>query len=187
MYLVRNEYLNKMVDHFYRKSISDTLSKIIHFENYLQNLIEPLDDKIIEDMKETRSFLLTDIFEKIDINIENEDLNSIYYFVTGLFDASNMKEEVALFESIINNKKIIKSIITKPFHDLDLISFNNDEEHEKLLNRRKNFATIIDMISFFLKNIKKLKLEIPTNTSESKVTIKHTRISDELFETSITK
>ena len=45
MYLVRNEYLNKMVDHFYRKSISDTLGKIIHFENYLQNLIEPLEEK----------------------------------------------------------------------------------------------------------------------------------------------
>ena len=181
MYLVRNEYLNKMVDHFYRKSISDTLSKIIHFENYLQNLIEPLDEKTIEDMKDTRSYLLTDIFEKIDIDMENEDLNSIYYFITGLFDASNMKEEIPIFESIITNKKIIKSIITKPFHDLDLISFTNDEEHEKLLNRRKNFATLIDMILFFLKNIKKLKLEIPTNTSESKLTIKHTRISDELF------
>ena len=180
IYLERNEYLNKMVDHFYRKSISDTLSKIIHFENYFQNN-EPLDEKTLEDMKDTRSYLLTDIFEKIDINMENENLNSIYYFVTGLFDLTNLNEEKPIFEAIINNKKIIKSIITKPFHDLDLINFSNDEEHEKLLNRRLNFSTIIDMILFFLKNIKKLKLEIPTNTSDSKLTINHTKISDEIF------
>ena len=92
-----------------------------------------------------------------------------------------MLEEKPIFEEIINNKKIIKSIITKPFHDLDLVSFSNDEEQEKLLNRRKNFSTLIDMILFFLKNIKKLKIEIPTNTSESKLTIKHTKISDEIF------
>ena len=180
MYLERNEYLNKMVDHFYRKSISDTLSKIIHFENYFQNN-EPLDEKTLEDMKDTRSYLLTDIFEKIDINMENENLNSIYYFITGLFDLTNLNEEKPIFEAIINNKKIIKSIITKPFHDLDLINFSNDEEHEKLLNRRQNFSTIIDMILFFLKNIKKLKLEIPSNTSDSKLTINHTKISDEIF------
>ena len=180
MYLERNEYLNKMVEHFYRKSISDTLSKIIHFENYFQNN-EPLDEKTLEDMKDTRSYLLIDIFEKIDINMENEDLNSIYYFVTGLFDLANLNEEKPIFEAIINSKKIIKSIITKPFHDLDLINFSNDEEHEKLLNRRQNFSTIIDMILFFLKNIKKLKLEIPTNNSDSKSTINHTKISDEIF------
>ena len=180
IYLERSEYLNKMVDHFYRKSISDTLSKIIHFENYFQNN-EPLDEKTLEDMKDTRSYLLTDIFEKIDINMENEDLNSIYYFVTGLFDLTNLEEEKPIFEAIINNKKIIKSIITKPFHDLDLISFSNDEEQEKMLNRRLNFSTLIDMILFFLKNIKKLKLEIPTNTSDSKLTINHTKISDEIF------
>lgn len=81
----------------------------------------------------------------------------------------------------MDNKLFIKSIITKPFHDLDLINFSNDEEHEKLLNRRLNFSTIIDMILFFLKNIKKLKLEIPTNTSDSKLTINHTKISDEIF------
>ena len=180
MYIERSEYLNKMVDHFYRKSIADTLSKIIHFENYFQDN-ESFDEKTLEDMKDTRNYLLTDIFDKIDINMENEELNSIYYFVTGLFDLTNLVKEKSIFEAIINNKKIIKSIITKPFHGLDLISFSNDEEQEKLLNRRENFSTIIDMILFFLKNIKKLKLEIPTNTSDSKLTITHTKISDEIF------
>ena len=180
IYLERNEFLNKMVEHSYRKSISDTLSKIIHFENYIQNN-EPLDEKTKEDMIDTRKYLLTDIFDKIDVDMDNEDLNSIFFFITGLFDSTNMLEEKPIFEEIINNKKIIKSIITKPFHDLDLVSFSNDEEQEKLLNRRKNFSTLIDMILFFLKNIKKLKIEIPTNTSESKLTIKHTKISDEIF------
>jgi len=181
IYLERNEFLNKMVEHSYRKSISDTLSKILHYENYLQNQ-EPLDEKTKEDMNDTRKYLFTDIFEKIDIDMDNEDLNSIFFFITGLFDIQNLAEEKPIFEEIINNKKIIKSIITKPFHDLNLVSCSdNEEDYDKLLNRRKNFATLVEMISFFLKNIKKLKLEIPTNTSESKITIKHTRISDELF------
>ena len=87
IYLERNEYLNKMVDHFYRKSISDTLSKIIHFENYFQNN-EPLDEKTLEDMKDTRSYLLTDIFEKIDINMENENCKDEKY-IYDLFAVAN--------------------------------------------------------------------------------------------------
>ena len=37
-----------------------------------------------------------------------------------------------------------------------------------LLNRCKNFATLVDMISFLLKNIIKLKLELPSNVMELK-------------------
>ena len=177
IYLERSEFLNKMVEHCYRKSISDTLSKILHYENYIQNA-ESFDDKTKEDMSDTRKYLLSDIFEHIDIDMENENLNSIYFFITGLFDITNIQEERQIFEEIINNKKIIKSIITKPFHNLNLLT---DDDYEKLLNRRKNFSTLVDMILFFLTNSKKLKLEIPTNTSGSKLTIKHTKISDEIF------
>ena len=121
-------------------------------------------------MKDRRDIILSDIFEKINIDMYNEDLNSIYFFVTGLIDETNIKEEKPLFELIIKQRTIIKSIITKPFHNLNLVTAdsNDDEGYIKLLNRRKNFATLIDIISFFLKNIIKLKLEIPKNELDLK-------------------
>ena len=81
-----------MVTHCYRKSISDTLSKLLHFENYLQNA-PPLDEETKKDMEDTRNYLFTDIFQKIDVDMDNEDLNSIYFLITGLFDTTNINEE----------------------------------------------------------------------------------------------
>ena len=169
IYLVRSNFFDKMVTHSYRKSISDTLSKLLHYESYLQNN-ETLDKSTTEEMKDRRDIILSDIFEKINIDMDNEDLNSIYFFVTGLIDETNIKEEKPLFELIIKQRTIIKSIITKPFHNLNLVTAdsNDDEGYIKLLNRRKNFATLIDIISFFLKNIIKLKLEIPKNELDLK-------------------
>ena len=112
--------------------------------------------------------------------MDNEYLKSIYFFITGLFDPTNIKEEEPIFKEIVNNKRIMRCLITKPFHNLDLIS-ENEENFEKIVNKRKNFCVIIDIIIFFLTNIKKLKLDIPTNTSDSKFTINHTKLSEEIF------
>ena len=179
VFIERRDILDKMVTHCYRKSISDTLSKLLHFENYLQN--NPLDEETQKDMEETRNYIFQDIFDKIDINIDNEDLNSIYFLITGLFDPTNIMEEKTIFQSLIDNRHIMKSLITKPFHLLDLISFT-ENDYEKIENRRKNFSIIIDMILFFLTNIKKLKLEIPTSISDNKLTINHTKLSNEIFD-----
>ena len=179
VYTERKDVLDKMVTHCYRKSISDTLSKLLHFENYLQNA-PPLDEETKKDMEDTRNYLFTDIFQKIDIDMDNEDLNSIYFLITGLFDTTNINEEKDIFKVIIENRPIMKALITKPFFNLDLISFTPDN-YEKIANRRRNFGIIIDLILFFLTNIKKLKLEMPTSISDSKLTITHTKLSDEIF------
>ena len=112
-----------MVTHCYRKSISDTLSKLLHFENFLQN--DPLDEETKNEMVETRDYLLQDIFDKIDINMDNEYLNSIYFFITGLFDPNNINEEKDIFTEVVDNKRIMRALITKTFHDLDLINYND--------------------------------------------------------------
>ena len=178
IYTERKEVLDKMITHCYRKSISDILSKLLFFENYLQN--DPIDEETKNDMNETRNMLFTDIFTKIDIDMDNEDLASIYYFITGLFDPTNLEEEKPIFEEIVNNRRIMKALITKPFYNLDLITIT-DDNLEKMINRRKNFSIIIDIIIFFLNYIKKLKLERPTSISDSKFTINHTRLSEEIF------
>ena len=178
IYTERKEVLDKMITHCYRKSISDILSKLLFFENYLQN--DPIDEETKNDMNETRNMLFTDIFTKIDIDMDNEDLASIYYFITGLFDPTNLEEEKPIFEEIVNNRRIMKALITKPFYNLDLITIT-DDNLEKMINRRKNFSIIIDIIIFFLNYIKKLKLERPTSKSDSKFTINHTRLSEEIF------
>ena len=178
IYKERSDVLDKMVTHCYRKSISDTLSKLLHFENYLQN--ENIDEETKNDMNNTRNYLFSDIFEKINIDMDNEDLNSIYFFITGLFDPSNINEEKDIFKGIVDKKPIMKALI-KPFENLDIVNYTKDN-YEQIINRRKNFSVIIDIILFFLNNIKKLKLNIPTNTSDSKLTIEHTKLSQELFE-----
>ena len=177
IYKERSDVLDKMVTHCYRKSISDTLSKLLHFENYLQN--ENIDEETKNDMNDTRNYLFSDIFEKINIDMDNEDLNSIYFFITGLFDPSSINEEKDIFKGIVDNKRIMKALIN-PFENLDIVNYTKDN-YEQIINRRKNFSVIIDIILLFLNNIKKLKLNIPTNTSDSKLTIEHTKLSQELF------
>ena len=178
IFIERREVLDRMVTHCYRKSISDTLSKLLHFENFLQN--DPLDEETKNEMVETRNYLLQDIFDKIDINMDNEYLNSIYFFITGLFDPNNINEEKDIFTEVVDNKRIMRALITKTFHDLDLINYTEDN-YEQAINRRRNFCVIIDIILFFLINIKKLKLTLPTSTSDSKFAITHTKLSEEVF------
>ena len=113
IYTERKDVLDKMITHCYRKSISDVLSKLLIFENFLQK--DPIDEETKNDMNETRNMLFTDIFTKIDIDMDNEDLASIYYFITGLFNPTNLEEEKPIFVEIINNRRIMKALITKPF------------------------------------------------------------------------
>ena len=164
-----------MTSHFYRKSISYALSKILYFENYFSEDTVELDEETKKDMNNTRNKVLSDIFSSININMDNERLNSIYFFITELFETSTINETKKIFKNMIDNKNIIKALINKPLSNLDLITSINQ-------NKRENFIIIIDIIIFFLTNIKKAKLDIPTCTSsDSKSSIKHTAISSELF------
>ena len=172
IYTVRSDILYKMVNHCYRKSISDTLSRILHFENYFQSE-DSLDKDTRSNMEEKRKEILSEIFQKIDINKDNEDLNSIYFLITGLFDQA-IEEEKLILESIINNRRNMKVLLTKQLFDLDLAK--NDENVE---NKRKNFMVIIDIVVFLLTTVKKLKLELPTYASDK---ITHTELSKEILD-----
>ena len=172
IYNVRSDILYKMVNHYYRKSISDTLSRILHFENYFQSE-DSLDKDTRHNMEEKRKEILSEIFQKIDINKDNEDLNSIYFLITGLFDQA-IEEEKLILKSIIDNKENMKALITKPLYNLDLAKDDKNVE-----NKRNNFMVIIDIIIFLLNSAKKVKLELPINESDS---INHTEFSKEIFD-----
>ena len=180
VYNERKDVFFLLTSHCYRKSICDTLSKLLHFENYFIEKSIKLDEETIYKMNEIRIEVLRDIFTKINIDMNNEQLNSIYTFITELFDSSRINQIKDLFKKIVDNKIIIRSLIYQNLFNLDLIS-NFDEN---VRNKRKNFIIIVDIIIFLLKNIKLLKLQIPTCFSpDSILTLKNTRISEEIFDT----
>ena len=84
IYKERKDIFNLMIPHFYRQSISDSLSKILFFEIWFDedNQLKPEENA---DMIKTRNDVLEKIFTYIDINIDNEKLDSIYYFIKSLF------------------------------------------------------------------------------------------------------
>ena len=177
IYNIRKDVFNLMSAHCYRKSISNALSKILRYEHYFNENTEQLAEDSKNKMNETRINVLIEIFSSIKLDMNNEQLNSIYFFITELFDSASIFEEKKLFITMIENESIIRSIIYSPLFNIDLIS-NIDENVEK---ERQNLIVIIDIISFLLKSIKKLKLDIPACTPE-RLGLKHTLISQAIFD-----
>ena len=169
VYNIRKDVFDLLIKNSYRKSISETLSKILDFENYSPN--NPNE----KNMSEIRLQILEKIFMQIDIKKDNEEINSIYYFITGLFDSANISELKKCFEDMIENEKIINCLF-KPFDGLDLNSNSANID-----NKRQNFMAIVDIIIFLLTNIKTLKCEIPMYNEESKK-IKHTKLSKKILD-----
>ena len=169
VYNIRKDVFDLLIKNSYRKSISETLSKILDFENYSPN--NPNE----KNMSEIRLQILEKIFKLIDIKKDNEEINSIYFFITGLFDSTSISELKKCFENMIDNETIINCLF-KPFDGLDLNS--NSANIEK---KRQNFMVIIDIIIFLLTNIKTLKCEIPTYNEESKK-IKNTKLSKKILD-----
>ena len=179
IYKERKDIFILMTSHCYRKSISQALSKLLRYENYFNEHSIKLEEEEKNDMEETRIKVLIDIFSSININMDNEQLNSIYYFITDLFEATSIFEVKDIFKTMIEKRVIARALIYNPLYNLDLIP-NLDENTG---NKRKNFMIIIDIIIFLLTNIRKLKLEIPTCSSlDSLLSIKHTKISQEIFD-----
>ena len=179
IYKERKDIFYLMTTHCYRKSISQALSKVLHYENYFNEHSIKLEEEVKNDMNETRIQVLIDIFTSINIDMDNEQFNSIYYFIIELFEPTNIFEVKDLFKTMIDNRMIAKALIYKPLYNLDLTT--NSDEYTKI--KRQNLMTIIDIIIFLLANIKKLKLEIPTCSSlDSLLSIKHTKISQEIFD-----
>ena len=177
VYNIRKDVFNLLISHIYRKSISDALSNMLHLEKYISDILKS-NETIKNNMNETRLDVLKNIFTSITINMDNEQLNSIYFFITGLFDSMNIIDMKDTFKKMIDNKNIIKGLINKPLNNLDLNS-NNDNN---LQNKRNNFIIIIDIIIFLLDNIKKLNIKTPEYTSPKSNSIKQTKISSEILD-----
>ena len=180
LYSKRKDVFFLMESHCYRKSISDALSKLMQIENYFKENTICLDDEMKNSMNETRIDILRDLFSSLNINMDNEKLNSIFFFLIGLFGPTSIYNEKYLFQKMINDDNIINSLIYKPLFNLDLIS-NNDEGDMEI--KKNNFIIIIDIIIFLLKIIQNLELDMPTCTSnDSILSIKHSKLSQEIFE-----
>jgi len=169
VYNIRKDVFDLLIKNSYRKSISETLSQILHFENYDQN------NSNGKNMSEIRLQILEKIFKEIDMKKDNEEINSIYYLITGLYDSTSISDLKKCFENMIENENIINCLF-KPFEGLDLNSNSKTTE-----NKRQNFMVIIDIIIFLLTNIKTVKCEIPTYNEESKNT-KHTKLSKKILD-----
>ena len=193
IYTMKTDILSKMVNHCYRKSISETLSKILQFENYIKNnknnnqkdnnknLIE-IDNNQEKKFSNIRKEILINIFEKIDINLPNEKLYSMQFLIDELIETK------IIFKEIFDDQNVISYLVVKPLTNINLIKNN-----ENIENLRRNFIVIIDIIINFLKNIKKDELQSPmtfneidededTTQIEKKSTqVYHTKLSNEIF------
>ena len=114
VYNIRKNIFNLLISHFYRKSISDALSNMLHLEKYISDIFKS-NETIKNSMNEIRLDVLKNIFTCITINMDNEQLNSIYYFITELFDSMNIYDMKNTFKKMIDNKYIIKGLINKTF------------------------------------------------------------------------
>ena len=178
IYNIRKDIFNLMITHSYRKSIIEALSKILQLEKYYKDFSSKSNEKIKNDMNDTRIEVLKNIISSINIDMDNEKLNSIYFFIIGLFDSSNINDMKDIFKKFIDNKNIMKALITKPLNNIDLIINNNNNVH----NKRNNFMIIIDIIIYLLKIIKILKIKLPESASLTSSTIRHTKFSSEILD-----
>ena len=172
VYLKKNQLL-KIMSKCYNNSIMKILGEILFFEKYEINA----DIKVYqEEIEKIRFQILKDIFNNIDINMDNEKLISIYSFINNFFHENNIKKLKEIFRKIIDDNCTMKNLICNNLYDLDLINYSKD--YEKIQNIRKNFIIIIDIIIILLKNIDILQLEKPKLIT---IEINHTKINENFF------
>ena len=158
IFLKRKDILKRLVYHSYRKSIAETLCRIIKYEdkfNHINN--ENKDDYDEYEFSLIRLEIIKNIFEKIDINMDSEKLYSISFLVNDL--TQNKK----VFEAILNNKIIIQCFINKQLDNLNFNLINNSNEIDKriIYNQKNNFSVIIDIIINWLTYIKVFDMQTP--------------------------
>ena len=177
IYLKRKDILKAMINS-YNTSIMEILGQILFFEKYDNNNNN-------KEYAQLRYDTLKDIFNNINIDMDNEDLTSIYFFINNFFQKDNIEKLKDIFKKVIDDESIIKNLIYNNLYNLDLIS-NSEIEYEKIYNRRNNFVIIINIIINLLKNIDFLRLEKPKfiisiDITNAKSSIKHTNISENIF------
>ena len=172
LYSENKEFIKKLIYHSYRQSIAEILNKIILY-NWEEEKFN------VEEMALTRMNILEGLIEQIDINMDNEKLDSISTLI------KNLSTEEKLLNDILNNKNIIESIVTKPLKNINLIGQNFDEDF--IANQRRNFNILIDIIINWINSVNSFDIELPStddeeNDQSQNINIyNHTLLSYELF------
>ena len=182
LYVENKEFIRKLIYHSYRQSISEILNKIVQYDSNEEKFN-------IEDMALIRMDILEGLFDKIDSNMDNEKLDSISTLI------KSISTDEKLLSDMLNNRKIIECLVTRPLQDIDLVT--RDEISEELtINKRRNFDILIDIIINWLNSINTFDIDTPSiddddeeseNSNEdeknekSNNNYKHTILSYELF------
>ena len=177
-YNENKDFIKKLIKYSYRESISEIINKIFQYD-----ITE--EEFNIEEMDLIRMEILEGLFSKIDIDMENEKLDSISTLI------KNLSTEENLFTDLLNNQKIVHSLITKPLKNLNLLIKDKSQEM-KINNKRRNFIIIIDIIINWIKSINSLEIDLPSTMDESEddnikednmenTNFSHTLLSYELF------
>ena len=154
LFLERKDILKRLVYHSYRKSIAETLCKIIKYEDkFNQQSTEQKEEYDEKEYSLIRLDIIKDIFKKIDINMYSENLYSISYII------NDLSENKKILEEIVNDKNIIQHLINKQLNNLNLNS--NENTQNLLYNKKNNLIIIIDIIINWLNSIKKNDIQIP--------------------------
>ena len=183
LYVENKEFIRKLIYHSYRQSISEILNKIVQYDSNEEKFN-------IEDMALIRMDILEGLFDKIDTNMDNEKLDSISTLI------KSISTDEKLLSDMLNNRKIIECLVTRPLQDIDLVT--KDELNEELMiNKRRNFDILIDIIINWLNSINSFDIDTPSmdddddeeseNENENEKNeknnnnYKHTILSYELF------
>ena len=152
-YNENKEFIKKLIDFSYRESISEILNKIFQYD-----ITEEEYNNVEMDL--IRMEILEGLFDKIDINMENEKLDSIATLI------KNLSTEEDLFSDLLNNRKIINNLITKPLKNINLLIKDKNNENI-IINRRRNFIIIIDIIINWINSINTLEIYLPSSSDET--------------------
>jgi len=173
LYLEKKDSIEKMINHSYRYSISEMLTKILIYNTNDEELNSNDEIPII------RMELLEKLFDKIDIDMDTEK----FYSITTL--GISFASYEGLLNDIMNNKKIMDCLILNQLRNLNLLIINNKDE-EIIINRRRNFNSLIDIIISWINAINNFDISIPTTENENldnidDISYNHTLLSYELF------
>ena len=173
LYLENKEFIRKLIYHSYRQSISEILNKIVQYNSNE-------DEFNIEEMSLIRMDILEGLFEKIEIDMDTEKLDSISTLIKSL------ATDERLLSDMLNNKKIIECLVTKPFQNINLSKDYYNEE--LIINQRRNFNIMIDIILSWLNYINRFDINLPSTNEDDedeknpkKYNYTHTILSFELF------
>ena len=176
LYLENKEFIRKLIYHSYRQAISEIVNKIVQYDSNE-------DAYNLEAMALTRMDILEGLFAKIDLNMDTEKLDSISFLI------KNISTDERLLTDMLNNRKIVECLVLRPFHNLKLIIKNNSNE-EVILNKRRNFNILIDIIISWINSIINFDIDLPSTaedeneidkTNNNNNNIIHTLLSYELF------